>query len=89
MASDLFLLQDLRIVSLVTVASPRMEVTQIQPLIEEARDDIALKLPLLERIEVRWEGWKKDPATGGWKPVQRNELLRRQWIWRNQIITLV
>lgn len=89
MASDLASLQDLRVISLVTLPNPEMEVTQIRPLIEEARNDIARRLPLLKRIEVRWEGWERDPSTGDWKPIQHNKLLRLHWILRDQITTQV
>lgn len=90
MASDLVRFQDLRVISLATLPNPRMDASKIHLFIKEARDDIARKLPLLKRIELRWEGWEKDPATKQWMPIQGyTELLRTQGILRKQIITRV
>jgi len=46
------------------------------------------RLPHLERIEIRWHGWLKDPVTKEWTPIPQSGLFRRDWIFRDQIIKL-
>ena len=49
---------------------------------------ILRRLPHLERIEIRWHGWLRDPVTHEWTPIPQNKLLRRDWIFRDQIAKL-
>jgi len=49
---------------------------------------ISRRLPHLERIEIRWHGWLRNPVTHEWTPIPQNRLLRRDWIFRDQIARL-
>ena len=86
MASALVPLQALRVISLVTLPDPMLPPDQILPLTREVVDMFSRKLSHLERIEIRWHGWLRDRGTREWKPIPQNKLLRRDWVFRDQII---
>lgn len=88
MASALAPLQALRAISLVTLPDPMLPPDQIVPLTREVMDMVSRKLPLLERIEIRWHGWLRDRITNEWGLVPQNKLLRRDWVFRDQITKL-
>lgn len=88
MASALIPLHALRAISLVTSPDPMLPPDQILPLTRGVMEMILRRLPFLERVEIRWHGWMRDPVTKEWTPIQQNKLLRRDWIFRNQIVKL-
>ena len=88
MASALVPLHALRAISLVTLPDPTLPPDQIVPLTRGVTEMILRRLPHLERIEIRWHGWLRDPVTKEWTPVPQNELLRRDWIFRGEIVKL-
>lgn len=88
MASTLVSLHALRAISLVALPDPMLPPDQIASLTRSAIEMILRRLPHLERIEIRWHGWVRDSATKEWTPVPQNRLLRRDWIFRDQLIKL-
>jgi hypothetical protein len=88
MASTLAPLHALRAISLVTLPDPILPPEQIVPLTRGVADMFLTRLPHLERIEIRWHGWLRDPVAKEWKPIPQNGLLRRGWIFRDQIAKL-
>ena len=80
MVSNLARLPNLRAVSLVTLRDRYNGDAHHRSLMEGVRDDIARRLPLLERIEVQWCGWKMDRTTKHWTSIPYPELLRLQWV---------
>lgn len=85
MASALVPLHTLRVISLVALPDPMLPPDQIASLTRSATEMILRRLPHLERVEIRWHGWLRDPATKEWTPVPQNKLLRRDWIFCDKI----
>ena len=88
MASTLVPLHALKAISLVTLPDPTLPPDQIVPLTRGVTEMILRRLPHLERVEIRWHGWLRDPVTKEWTPIPQNALLRRDWIFRDQIVKL-
>ena len=88
MTSALVPLHALRAISLVTLPDPMLPPDQIVSLTRSVTEVIWRRLPHLERIEIRWHGWLRDPTTHEWTPIPQNKLLRRDWIFRDQISKL-
>ncbi|KAF9644786.1 hypothetical protein BDM02DRAFT_3121320 [Thelephora ganbajun] len=88
MASTLTPLHTLRTISLITLPDSMLPPDQILPLTRGAMEMILSRLPYLERIEIRWHGWLRDPVTHEWTPIPQNKLLRREWIFRDWIVKL-
>ena len=88
MASALVPLQALRTISLVTLPDPMLPPDQIVPLTRGVTEMVLRTLPHLERIEIRWHGWLRDPVTREWTPIPQNKLLRRDWVFRYQTAKL-
>jgi hypothetical protein len=86
MVSALIPLRALRVISLVTLPDPMLPPDQILPLTREAAEMISRRLSHLERVEIRWHGWLREAVTHEWKPIPQNKLLRRDWVFRDQII---
>ena len=85
MASALVPLRALRVISLAISPDPMLPPDQILPLTREAVETMSRRLSHLERVEIRWHGWVRDPVTREWKPIPQNKLLRRDWVFRDQI----
>lgn len=88
MTSALAPLHALRAISLVTLPDPLLPPDQIVPLTRGVTEMVWRRLPHLERIEIRWHGWSRDPVTHERTPVPQNKLLRRDWIFRDQMTKL-
>ena len=88
MTSALVQLHALKVISLVTLPDPMLPPNQIVPSTRGATEMISQRLPNLERVEIRWHGWLRDRVTREWTPIPQGKLLRRDWIFRDQIAKL-
>jgi hypothetical protein len=61
---------------------PDLQGPLLLTLMEETRDAIERELPLLEKIELKSDGWRRDSPNKEWKLEHRRDLLTLQWIIR-------